>query len=420
MKDQESIGALVLARMKELADSRTAWHRALWQPGTLVLLDEVVEAVRATWDGSLTTDEGMKDVITVTRGQVSRDPGIGDASVRQHLDALLGSLLPAGNARSKPTAELQEVLERTSEFTHRCRTGYFLRWIEYARAGLITKDDVELAARLLVSHLLDEGFHRNHVHGWLQAQKAAADLPTVLAKGRDMLLEAPRTFHFLVGVTRAPAEVAEAFGESWVPSETYVERFREVRRPHDRQAPRAGAGAVEWRTEARDPHQAMNELLEWQQKLLARVQLGYGLPGKVEFEPDVIDVESNRVRTPPSDRRAIRVSALQRNRLFAGGSASSQQLDGAIGLLAAQSGETRGASIASVWAAAEGLLGRPGGKGPDVADRLADIVACSFPRAEIGELARRWQEEGSDELSGRRSSPVEWCNRFVILQGCGG
>lgn len=384
--------------MKELADGRTAWHRALWQPGTMVLLDEVAEAVTATWDGSLTSDDAMKDVIGVTRSQVARDPGVGDQSVRSHLDDLLASLLPAGNARSKPTADLQQALERTVAFTDRCRTGYLLRWVEHARTNSITTGDVELAARLLVSHLLDEGFHRNHIHGWLHAVKPRTSLDKVLSKGREMLLDEPRTFDFLVGVTRAPTEVMEAFEPDWVPSDVFVAQFKEATNPQNRPVPREGAGAVKWSTKARDPHQAMNELLEWQQRLLARVRLGYGQPEKVEFEPDVIDVGGNRLRTPPSDRRAIRVPAFQRNRLFASETGTSRQLDGAIGLLAAQSGEARGASIASVWAAAEGLLGRPGGRGVDVADRLADIVACSFPRAEIGELARSWQESGSGQL----------------------
>jgi hypothetical protein len=143
----------------------------------------------------------------------------------------------------------------------------------------------------------------------------------------------------------------------------------------------------------------MYKLLEWQKKLLARVQLGFGQTEKVEFEPDVVDVSSNKIRTPLEDLRSIRLPSIQRNRLFVGGENSEQQLDGAIALLASQSGEVRGASIASVWAAAEGLLGRPGGKGTDVADRLADIVACSFPRAEIGELARNWVENNSGDLA---------------------
>ncbi len=46
----------------------------------------------------------------------------------------------------------------------------------------------------------------------------------------------------------------------------------------------------------------------------------------------------------------------------------------------------------------EALLGMPGAKGVDAADRLADIVSCSFPRAELTELARRWEKHGSGDL----------------------
>jgi hypothetical protein len=385
--------------MKELADSRTPWHRGLWQPGTVVLLDEVVEAVLGTWNGSLTSDEAMKDVIRAAIEQVRRDPGVGDISVRDALNSLLNSLLPSGNTRSKPTAELQQSLERTIAFIERCRTGYFLRWIEHERDGGVTAEEVELTARLLVAHLFDEGFHRNHVHGWLMAADKRSDLSAVLSKAREMLLQPPREYEFMVGLTRAPAEVRESFGDLWLDSETYTDRFRAAANFRRRPVPREGAGAVNWKTEARDPHAAMYELLEWQQKLLARVQLGFGQAEKVEFEADVIDIATNRVRTPLEDLRSIRLPSIQRNRLFIGGDESDQQLDGAIALLAAQSGEVRGASIASVWAAAEGVLGRPGGKGTDVADRLADIVTCSFPRAEIGELARTWLDNNEGELA---------------------
>ena len=399
MENQSSVSELVVARMKELADSRTPWHRGLWQPGTVVLLDEVVEAVLGTWNGSLTSDEAMKDVIRAAIDQVKRDPGVGDLSVRQALDALLKSLLPSGNTRSKATAELQQTLERAIAFAERSRTGYFLRWIEYVRDDGLTADEVELAARLLVAHLFDEGFHRNHIHGWLMSSGKRADLSTVLDVGREMLLKPPREYEFIVGLTRAPAEVRESFGDRWLDSDTYLDRFRAAANPQRRPVPREGAGAIYWKTEARDPHAAMYELLEWQQKLLARVQLGLGQPEKVEFESDAVDVSANKIRTPLEDLRSIRLPSIQRNRLFVGGDKSEQQLDGAIALLASQSGEVRGASIASVWAAAEGVLGRPGGKGTDVADRLADIVTCSFPRAEIGELARSWLETNTGALA---------------------
>lgn len=385
--------------MKELADGRTTWHRGLWQPGTLVLLDEVVEAVQATWNGSLISDDAMRDVINTAIEQVTRDPGVGDESVRSSVVELLKALLPAGNTKSKPTAGLQQTLERAVAFADRCRTGYMLRWVEYVDQNDVPLAEVELSARLLVAHLFDEGFHRNHIHGWLSAQPQRSDLPTVLRKARDMLLEPRRSFKFCVSFTRAPAEVRRSFGDDWLDSDTYIQRFRAATNPNRRPVPREGAGAVEWSIDARDPHAAMYELLEWQQKLIARVQLGFGQGAKVEFDDDVVDMSAQKVRTPLEDRRSIRVPTIQRSRLFVGGTQSAQQLDGAIALLASQTGEVRGASIASVWAAAEGLLGRPGGKGIDVADKLADIVACSFPRAEVGDLARTWAEKGDGELA---------------------
>ena len=385
--------------MKELADSRTPWHRGLWQPGTVVLLDEVIEAVRGTWGGSLASDEAMKDVIRTAAEQVKRDPGVGDSSVREAVNSLLNDLLPAGNAKTKPSAELHQLLDRVIAFTDRSRTGYFLRWIEHVRGGEVTSETVELTARLLVAHLFDEGFHRNHIHGWLMASGNSAELAKVLLAGREMLLKQPREYEFIVGLTRAPEAVRESFGDRWLDSDTYIDRFRAATNPQRRPVPREGAGAVNWKIEARDPHAAMYKLLEWQQKLLARVQLGFGQTEKVEFEPDVVDISTNKIRTPLEDLRSIRLPSIQRNRFFVGGGESEQQLDGAITLLASQSGEVQGASIASVWAAAEGILGRPGGKGTDVADRLADIVTCSFPRAEIGELARSWLENNTGSLA---------------------
>jgi hypothetical protein len=240
LEDQSSVSELVVARMKELADSRTAWHRGLWQPGTVVLLDEVVEAVLGTWNGSLTSDEAMKDVVRAALEQVKRDPGVGDRSVRDALDSLLRSLMPSGNARSKPTAELQQLLERAIAFAERSRTGYFLRWIEHVRDVGVPAEEVELTARLLVAHLFDEGFHRNHIHGWLMALGQRADLTRVLASGRDMLLEPPREYNFIVGLTRAPAEVRESFGISWLDSNTYIDRFNAASNPKHGYVPVSG------------------------------------------------------------------------------------------------------------------------------------------------------------------------------------
>lgn len=384
--------------MKELADNRTPWHRGLWQPGSVVLIAEVREAVEATWQGALTSDEAMRDVIDGAIRQISRDPGLGSEAVRTQLTDLLKQLKPVGNAKSKATPETQQILDRVAAYIDRCRSNYMLRWIEHIDGPGIAADEVELASRLLVAHLLDEGFHRSHVHGWLRSVAPSWSLSKTISKGREMLLDNPREFKFLVSLIRAPREIAEAFGEKWKTGQEYIDALATSANPPS-PMPRAAAGALEWSCVSRDPHAAISELLAWEQRILARAELGYGNSSKIEFGADVVDLGSNRVRSLREDLRSIRVPAIQRSRVYGMSSPYAPQLDGAIGLLASHSGPLAGPSVASVWAAAEGLLGRPGGKGVDVADRLADIVACSFPRAELGELAKVWADEGSDALA---------------------
>lgn len=399
MRKQEQTDALVVARMKELADNRTPWHRALWQPGTIVMLSEVREAVEATWAGALTSDDAMRDVIAGAIRQVERDPGIGTVEVRGQLSALLKELLPGGGSKSKPTADLQKTLDRVTAYVERCRTGYLLRWIEHVASPGIGPDDLEGTARLLVSHLVDEGLDRGHIHGWLTNVAREIALSEIVSRAREMLLQAPRTFNFMVSVVKAPKEFGEAFGDNWRTGEEFVEAFRLATNPKNVPVPRVGAGALDWSSVNRDPHAAMAELAAWQQRIIARADLGYGTANRVEFSPDIVDSDGNRVRSLRSDSRPLRVASIQRSKVYGMSSPYAPQLDGAIGLLASHSTIAAGPSVASVWAAAEGLLGRAGGRGVDVADRLADIVTCSFPRAELGELARVWASEGIDDLA---------------------
>ncbi|TPW78091.1 hypothetical protein [Schumannella soli] len=367
----------------------------------MVLLQEVREAVEATWSGALTSDEAMKDVIAGAKRQASRDRGLGDQKARELLVALLDQLLPVGKERSKSSAALQQILDRISTLIDRSRAGYFQRWIELVGAEGVAATEVEVIARLLVAHLTDEGLHRSHLHGWLSNLPEDAPLGEVLQEGRQMLLEPPRQFTFLVSVVSAHKDVRASMKELWREADDYLRAFEQSANPKKIATPRLGAGAIEWSCTARDPHGAMVELLAWQQRVVVRTQLGLGVAGNVTFGPHVIDVVSSKVRTPREDLRPLRIPTIQRNRLFSGGLKFSDQLDGAIELLASHTGAAKGASVASVWAAAEGLLGRPGGKGTDVADRLADIVACSFPRAEVTALARSWAGRGGDDLAAR-------------------
>jgi hypothetical protein len=71
-------------------------------------------------------------------------------------------------------------------------------------------------------------------------------------------------------------------------------------------------------------------------------------------------------------------------------------IDPAIELLAPLQSGTATAAIAGGWAAIESLLSEPHAKRADPAERLATIVACSFPRAELTDLAYAVIEIGGD------------------------
>jgi hypothetical protein len=105
--------------------------------------------------------------------------------------------------------------------------------------------------------------------------------------------------------------------------------------------------------------------------------------------------------------RGIKIGAMHRENRIWLESEADPFIDPAIELLAPlQSGATTTA-IAGGWAAIESLLGEPKAKRADPAERLATIVACSFPRAELTHLAYALAEQDevfSEEIQGRKEN----------------
>ncbi|MGH8910776.1 MAG: hypothetical protein ACRD0K_30840, partial [Egibacteraceae bacterium] len=75
------------------------------------------------------------------------------------------------------------------------------------------------------------------------------------------------------------------------------------------------------------------------------------------------------------------------------------RLDSALALLAPLQEQVPTSAVTGSWAAVEGLLIGPGeDRRSQAADRLAALVACSWPRAELTSLAHRHQRERSDAI----------------------
>ena len=78
------------------------------------------------------------------------------------------------------------------------------------------------------------------------------------------------------------------------------------------------------------------------------------------------------------------------------------ETDDALELASYMHSPSAGAAVAGGWAAVEALLIRPGeGKHQIAADRLAALITCSLPRAELTPLAYQHMESGIDDTLAR-------------------
>ncbi len=76
-----------------------------------------------------------------------------------------------------------------------------------------------------------------------------------------------------------------------------------------------------------------------------------------------------------------------------------------------------GAAVTGGWAAIEALLIRPGeGKHYVAADRLASLIACSLPRAELTPLAYTHMKQASDTLAVELNSSHTNFNRVKLVE----
>lgn len=392
--EQSGLQRIVAERMLELIDVRSPWHRSLWQLGTVHTVSEVLECTNATWDGTIPTDQAQKYLAERCRIQVLSDVGIGPLELREKLAGKLAQLGP-----KKLTAGQLMLVKEIEELAARAKRDYLLRWKSHTEAAALSRETVEKTARLVVSHFLDDGFDRRHIHGWIKATLAGTGdgvLTHLLQEGHAMCRQSEESYRFAVPVQRGNREHLTKNVEELLLPPDEVEALKAetaastgsgfTRAALTRLLDQESAAVIGQTFTARDPHAAAAKLDEWIRKVEARSIVGSGGHGIV-FGRVVLDRTSLKIRDRISHSSSIRVPALDRHALYA--QKLDAQLDNALGLLSSYRNLSPVASVATTWAAVEGLLGHPGAKGTDSADGLAGIVACSFPRAELEDLLHK-------------------------------
>lgn len=407
---QKHLQRLAASRMHELIDVRSPWNRSLWQLGTIQSIREVLECAQATWSGAIPKPAALEYVSSRCCSAVRSDVGVGPETVRDLLAEKIEQLAAKKSSPQHVKAILSTDIE---ELISRANRDYLQRWHNHVSTVGLSDKDVERTARLILTHLLDDGFDRTHIHGFLTAQiKGSSEkiLEDIIQKGHDMCRKPEQEYSFAIPVRHGnkerniPSLESKLIDLETIREETsLLENDSFDYKIFNRLISQDSAAVIGLSEIARDPHTAANKVYERLSKIEERASVGRGHNGVLTFSPVFLDRTSKKLRNRRSGSQSVIVPSLDRHSLYT--EELNTQLDNALGMLSSREHLSSVASVAMLWASAEGLLGHPGAQGIDVADGMAAIVACSFPRAELEDLLRK--EMTDDFLSTDFSTKLE-------------
>ncbi|QKW66090.1 hypothetical protein HUT15_36815 (plasmid) [Streptomyces sp. NA03103] len=191
--------------------------------------------------------------------------------------------------------------------------------------------------------------------------------------------------------------------EHWYDKGKVVAWLRE--HSHDTAGVRPGGGFV-YRFDALDAFSAAEQARQMLERMSARSQFLRKDRGGVEPLPHIWVANHPRpIPLDPPARGADVLTLVNEGHLYQVAGARSR-IDDALELAAAVNRGPMSPAVAGAWAAVESLLTHPddpqgekerSGKAV-AADRMAAIIACSWPRAELTALAHRHKPRAQDDL----------------------
>lgn len=381
--------SLVLARLGEFFGHRTPWHRRLWNVGSNLALHEVIEYADGCLSGATRSTEGLRYVIGTIKRQVDRDPGI--APLACEIAACLNEL--DVSAPSKIPVASRDELE---QLARRLARDYLDNWCTST-----IDPPVEFTARALASHLLDLGYSPDHLHRWITAVGPELNSMVQLIEAtRDMEARMPLRSYTVFVPCAAPFDKPniDTGPVRWLDGQAASAWIRECLPVNET---RRHSGGFLLEIESRDPCSAVED---------ARVTVARGDARAKVSSPSNDTIRLNgwarvagdkrryEIRSTPSQVEIgslVRQDAVYR---FDGGLAPAT--DDALELASYMESPSAGAAVTGGWSAVEALLIRPGeGSHHLASDRLASLIACSLPRAELTPLAFRHQENADDALA---------------------
>ncbi|MBS1895813.1 MAG: integrase [Actinobacteria bacterium] len=396
------------ARMLDFFQETSPWQRRLWDVGTCLVLDEVIEAV--AWRGRRVLSDGAVTWLAKDAERIAgRDPALGEAAMRKHLTDTLRSSLDDG---SRHTRRLRELSEMAAE-------GYLDRWLALLRSG--KRPSIERFARAVSAHLLDQGYSLPFLRKWAQTHvRNESTLGELLEAASGLASRAEQDYNVIVPFRAVPrAKTSLTTKEpTWRDAPTVSQWLR------NNGGSAAGVrqvGGFEYQIRAHDPLGAALQATDRVDRLLSRATLARGRGEAPEPEGSIwVSGTTRPFKLDRASRGAFVLSLVAESRLYDVNVRT--DLDDALELASVLNLGSPGPAIASGWAAVEALLvsaqdpeDSKAGRGAVAADRLASLVACSWPRADLTALSYQHSPSLPDATSTRLDAASSNQQRAAII-----
>lgn len=381
MLESKEFNHLVGARLRDFFQPGERWFRGLWDVGVVLSLREILEASEAASHGVL-SGAALDWLCSDIRAILMSDTGIAPGTREHFKQCLVGASLRFQDSHWFSLRDLTAEVEET----------YLLRWAD----AVVANDErtarnhlkPERTARAIAGHLLDVGFSQRFLSGWLSQEIKATkqrSLPDLIREFHRLARLPPISYSVLVPVSTglSPSESPD----DWLQAPSVKTLLAKAHLEHDRLR---YAGGWLIATRQRDPYSAAQAAFDEVDKRAARLLVGRGQRmtpvGEAYVFGEPAPVTAHRSQTS----HRVRVGSIERQQqLFV---QATTQVDAAFELLAQLDGSSA-VAVAAGWAAVEALLVAQPEEKVIAANRLAILVAASFPRAELTSLAAQQVRE---------------------------
>ena len=388
-KLDDPYAAHVTSRLLDYFADTTPWPRRLWDISSVLALHEAWEA--GDWQRKQALSNSAVSWFLHTLERVlGPDRGLGDSQLRKELTQLLRSGLAPDSQQRRRLRQLMPLLT----------DGYLHRWSQATESA--TPPSPERLARAVATHLLDQGWSSGRLHRWVRDTMANPDttLKDLLVSAGGLATASDNDFEVLVPFVSVPAYQVLAQGlPEWRSAPEAAEWFRR----NGAEPPRHN-GAFLYTIKAKDAIAAARQAGGLVLRLQARSSFARMSRGQLRPVGRLwVATQPGSLPLQPPPRGANVLSLKQERTMYS--VTGSDRLDDALEIAAPLNEGPPAQAVSGGWAAIESLLYHPGDRAdPEAgravaADRLAALVACSWPRAELTALSYRHCPEQPDDLS---------------------